>query len=95
MYYCFRCPPPSFVVLARYSILFHKIARPLRSVHHLLGIEEKFLSMWCCAPNRFTMLENSLFPFFIFGLLWTSLGESLKLRCEALDFLLLSRGSVY
>ena len=42
MYYYFSRPPPSFVVLARYSIPFHKLSRPLLSVRHLLGVKENF-----------------------------------------------------
>ena len=39
MYYCFCCPPPSFIVIAFYAFLFHEFSCPVFSVRQLAQIK--------------------------------------------------------
>ena len=64
MYYCFSRPQLSFVVFARYSILFHKLSCPILPFRHFFGVKEALFPMRWCTPYCFTMFANHLLPIF-------------------------------
>ena len=53
MYYCFRCPLPSFVVIACHSLLVHQFASPISSIYHPLWVKVTgIIFLWGCMSNR-------------------------------------------
>ena len=39
IYYCLCCPPPSFIIFVRHSLLIHEFLRPLFSVYNFPRVE--------------------------------------------------------
>ena len=59
MYYCFCCPPPSFIVLEFYSLLLHESSCPIFSVCHFMRAKVTPVSpVRIRTANRFTMFAN-------------------------------------
>ena len=62
MYYCFRCPPPSLIVLACHNFFVHEFPCPIFSVYHFAGV--KVASVFLCGTVRPTDSQcvHTVFP---------------------------------
>ena len=100
MYYCLRCPSPSFIIFAHHSLFFHHFLSPLLSVCHVFWVKVTcILSVWRGTANRLTVCayshhQSSSWYCPDAGGLRPYLFQRVYLFVQTLYFLLLSRDSV-
>ena len=59
MYYCLRCPPPSFVIIVFHYLLIHQFAIQLPSIRHLFRFEVAWIIfVWSGTSNGSAVWEH-------------------------------------